>query len=59
MKDEREPSFVRLLSRFRGLIETVIGQPCERFNLETVWIRDLWNLINRLNCKLLAHSVCF
>jgi hypothetical protein len=59
MKDEREPSFVCLLSRFRRLIETVIGQLCERFNLETVWARDLWHLTSRLNRKLLAHTVCF
>jgi hypothetical protein len=59
MKDEQKPSFVRLLSRFRRLIETVIGQLCERFNLETVWARDLWHLTSRLNRKLLAHTVCF
>jgi hypothetical protein len=58
MKDERSPSFVRLLSRFRRLIETVIGQLCERFNIETVGTRDLWHLTSRLNRKLLAHTVC-
>ena len=58
MKDQRDKSFVRLLTRFRRLIETVIGQLCERFNFEKVRARDVWHLTSRLNRKLLAHTVC-
>ncbi len=58
MKDKRDKSFVRLLTRFRRLIETVIGQLCERFNFEKVRARDVWHLTSRLNRKLLAHTVC-
>ena len=58
MKDQRNPKFVRLLTRCRRLIETVIGQLCERFNLEKVRARDMWHLTNRINRKLLAHTVC-
>ncbi len=58
MKDQRDKSFVRLLTRFRRLIETVIGQLCERFNFEKVRARDMWHLTSRLNRKLLAHTVC-
>jgi hypothetical protein len=36
----------------------VIGQLVGRFSIETVWARDLWHLTSRLNCKLLAHTVC-
>jgi hypothetical protein len=59
MKDEREPSFVRLPSRFRRLIEPVIGQMCERFNMETVWARDLWHLTSRLNRKIIGSYGLF
>lgn len=58
MKEQRDQSFVRLLTRFRRLIETVIGQLCERFNFEKVRARDMWHLTSRLNRKLLAHTVC-
>ncbi len=58
MKDKRDKSFVRLLTRFRRLIETVIGQLSERFNFEKVRARDVWHLTSRLNRKLLAHTVC-
>jgi hypothetical protein len=63
MKDKRSRSTddcgaVNLLNRFRRLIETVIGQLCERFNFEKVRARDMWHLTSRLNRKLLAHTVC-
>lgn len=58
MKDPRDPAWVKLLQRVRRLIETVIGQLSERFNIETVWARDMWHLTSRLNRKLLAHTVC-
>ncbi len=58
MKEQRDKNFVHLLTRFRRLIETVIGQLCERFNFEKVRARDMWHLTSRLNRKLLAHTVC-
>ena len=58
MKETRSKSLIRLLNRFRRLIETVIGQLCERFNFEKVRARDMWHLTSRLNRKLLAHTVC-
>lgn len=58
MKDSRDKKVVYLLNRFRRLIETVMGQLCERFNLEKVRARDMWHLTSRLNRKLLAHTVC-
>jgi hypothetical protein len=36
----------------------VIGQLCDRFNIEKVWARDMWHLTSRLNRKVLAHTVC-
>lgn len=58
MQDSRDPHWVRLLQRVRRLIETVIGQLSEQFNLEKVWSRDVWHLTSHLNRKLLAHTVC-
>ncbi len=58
MNDERPPAWMQLLQRVRWLVETAIGQLSERFNLEQVWVRDMWHLTSRLNRKLLAHTVC-
>jgi len=39
---------------------TVIGQLVERFQLENIWVRDLWHLTScHLNRKLLACTICF
>jgi len=59
MKDSRDRNWLKLLVKTRRLIETVIGQLCERFNFETVKARDLWHLTNRINRKLLAHTLAF
>ena len=58
MKDSRPKYLVKILMKIRRLIETVIGQLAERFNLEKVWARDMWHLTSRINRKLLAHTVC-
>lgn len=58
MKDKRPRDLVIFLMRIRRLIETVIGQLQERFNIEKVWARDTWHLTNRFNRKILAHTVC-
>ncbi|RUR80057.1 hypothetical protein DSM107007_39720 [Nostoc sp. PCC 7120 = FACHB-418] len=59
MSDSRSRSSVRLMQRFRRLIETVIGQLVERFHIEKIRARDMWHLTSRLNRKILAHTVCF
>lgn len=58
MKETRDPKFVKQLMSVRRLVETVIGQLTERFNIEKVWARDLWHLTIRLTRKILAHTVC-
>lgn len=57
MKDDRQPALVKALNNQRRLIETVIGQLTERFNIEKVRARDLWHLTVRIGRKLLAHSI--
>lgn len=57
MVDYRDRNFVRMLIKTRRLVETIIGQLTERFNIETVRARDLWHLTSRINRKLLSHTV--
>ncbi|QFS52733.1 Transposase [Nostoc sphaeroides CCNUC1] len=40
MSDSRHQSLVRLMQRFRRLIEAVIGQLVDRFNIEKIRARD-------------------
>ena len=58
MKDSRPKAWFKILMRIRRLIETVIRQLVERFNLEKVWARDTFHLTSHINRKLLAHTVC-
>ncbi|MBD2287588.1 MAG: IS982 family transposase [Microcystis sp.] len=59
MLEKRNQTVIRLMQRFRRLIETVIGQLVDRFNIEKVRARDMWHFTSRLNRKILAHTVCF
>lgn len=57
MEEFRPDSYLRLLGKTRRLVETVIGQLSERFNIEKVRARDLWHLSSRVARKLLAHTI--
>lgn len=57
MTETRPASFVQQLLSARRLVETVIGQLTDRFNIEKVRARDLWHLTNRFVRKLLAHTM--
>jgi IS5 family transposase len=57
MKDSRDPVSVKKFTKRRRLIETVIGQLCERFNIEKVRARDIWHLTVRITRKCLSHTV--
>lgn len=59
MKETRDRHLLKLLVKTRRLVETVIGQLSERFQLQSVRARDLWHLTNRINRKLLAHTLAF
>lgn len=58
MKDSRGDYFLKWLTSTRRLVETVIGQLTERFQIEKVRARKLWYLTNRITRKVLAHTVC-
>jgi len=58
MKEDRPFVFIKWMMSARRLVETVIGQLSERFNIEKVRARDLWHQASRFWRKLLAHTVC-
>lgn len=57
MTDSRGKDYNRVLTSTRRLVETVIGQLTERFNIEKVRARSLWHLTNRIARKVLSHTV--
>jgi hypothetical protein len=58
MKENRPRGFMRQAAHARRLVETVIGQLCERFEIERNRARDLWHLVSRLYRKVAAHTLC-
>lgn len=58
MQESRSEEFVRWLVSTRRLVETVIGQLTERFNIEKIRARKIWYLTNRIARKILSHTVC-
>ena len=57
MTDKRSPDFVKKLMSRRRVVETVIGQLTERFNIEKVWARDMLHFTNRITRKILSHTL--
>jgi len=57
MTDNRPKSFVKQVMSKRRLVETVIGQLAERFEIEKTKARDLWHLTNRIFRKILSHTI--
>ena len=58
MKDDRSPQFLKWLKNSRRMIETVIGQLTERFNMEIVHAKNLFHQSNRFIRKILSHNFC-
>ena len=57
MSDGRGKDANHWIVSTRRLVETVIGQLTERFNIEKVRARDCWHLTKRIARKVLAHTV--
>lgn len=57
MVDQLERTERTFLNKTRRLVETVIGQLTEQFNIEKVWARKMWTFSGRLSRKILAHSL--
>jgi hypothetical protein len=58
MQDLRSKKFVKWIVSTRRLVETVIGQLTDRFNIQRIRAQDLWHLGAKIGRKLLAHTVC-
>lgn len=58
MKEQRNADTISWLISTRRLVETVIGQLVERFNIEKIRARKTWQLTNRITRKILAHTLC-
>jgi hypothetical protein len=59
MHDPRPKSFVNQLMNTRRLVETVIGQLVDRFNVQKIRVKDVWHLTAKLSRKILAHTAAF
>ena len=57
MEETRSKSFIKWLKSTRRLVETVIGQLTDRFNIEKVRARKLLTLTNRIARKMLSHTI--
>ena len=57
MDDPRGKDAAPWLVSTRRLVETVIGQLTDRFNIEKNWARDAWHFTNRITRKILSHTV--
>ena len=57
MQENRDPKFIQALKTKRRLVETVMGQFVDGFNIEKIWARDLGHLTCRIGRKILAHTV--
>lgn len=57
MIEPRSAARLAELGRVRKMVETVIGQLAERFQIERVHARDRWHLTSRVARKILAHTV--
>lgn len=58
MEEKRSKKFIKWLISTRRLVETVIGQLTDRFQIEKVRARKLWYLTNRIVRKMLSHTIC-
>lgn len=58
MEENRTPGFLKWLKSTRRLVETVIGQLSDRFNIEKVRARKLWYFGMRIIRKILSHTLC-
>lgn len=57
MEETREKKFLSWMKWQRKRVETVISQLVERFNIQRVRARDLWHFNNRINRKILSHTI--
>jgi len=59
MKDNRPHAFVKKIVSVRRLVETVIGQLTDRFEIERIRAKKLWHFLRRVTRKILSHTIAF
>jgi IS5 family transposase len=59
MKDPRPKSFIKNIINIRRKIETMIGQLPERFQIQSIHVKDLFHLSVKVGRKILAHTMAF
>ncbi len=59
MQDKRPKEFIKTIMNIRRLVETMIGQLTERFQIQSIRAKDTWHLMAKITRKILAHTVCF
>lgn len=57
MKEDRSEEYLNWMKKTRRLVETVIGQLTERFNIEKTRSRNVFRMSLRLTRKILAHTM--
>lgn len=57
MPEIRSEAYLTAMKNQRRLVETVIGQLTERFNIEKVRARNSWRIGVRFSRKILAHTI--
>lgn len=55
MEKTRPNWFLKYMMKTRKIVETVISQLTERFNINKVKAKIMWTLTNRIARKLLSH----
>lgn len=59
MKDSRPKEYINDIMNKRRLVETVIGQLVERFQIQAIRAKDLFHLSVKVGRKILAHTFGF
>lgn len=59
MQDSRPKALVKLMMKMRRIVETMIGQLVDRFQIQSIKAKDLWHLSAKIGRKILSHTVCF
>lgn len=59
MQDSRPKEYVNSIMNVRRRIETVIGQLVERFNIQSIRVKDLFHLSVKTGRKILSHTFGF
>lgn len=58
MKNQEKCIFKKWMYKARRVVETVIGQCADRFNMQKHGAKNMWHLKTRIYRKVLCHTLC-